>query len=153
MRAMRADDTPGAGLAELPRVLIADDDRFMRTALAAGLRTEFEVVATAADALEAIVLAEQHQPDAAIVDVDMPGGGGLHATRGIRNCSPRTAVVVLSGNESERTAGEAIDAGAATYVRKGTPRAELARAVRTAIEAARRDAPAGAQEAADPGQT
>jgi DNA-binding NarL/FixJ family response regulator len=119
------------------RVLIADDDGFVRKALAATLGAEFEIVATAADAREAVALAEEHEPDAAIVDVNMPGGGGLQATRGILGCSPGTAVIVLSGDESDRTVREVINAGATTYVRKGTPRAELARAVRTSVAASR----------------
>lgn len=119
------------------RLLIADDDRFMRTALTAALGTEFQIVGTAADADGAIALAEEHQPDAAIVDVDMPGGGGLRATREIRRRSPRTAVVVLSGDESDVVVRAVIGAGAMTYVRKGTARGELSRAVRSSVMAAR----------------
>ena len=58
-----------------PSLLIADDDVFMRTALSAQLRDAFRIVAVAADATEAIALAEEHQPDAALLDVDMPNGG------------------------------------------------------------------------------
>ncbi len=119
------------------RLLIADDDRFMRAALTAALGAEFEIVGAAADADDAIALAEEHQPDAAIVDVNMPGGGGLQATRGIRSRSPRTAVVVLSGDESDGIVRDVINAGATTYVRKGTPRAELSQAVRSSVAAAR----------------
>ncbi len=151
---MTGDDHPAAssGGERLLRLLIADDDRFVRTALTAALKAEFDIVATAADADDAIALAGQHQPDAAIVDVDMPGGGGLHATRGIRSSSPHTAVIVLSGDESDGIVREVINAGAMTYVRKGTPRAELSRAVRTSVAAAQ-GGPSGGQGAGEPGQT
>jgi len=112
------------------RVLIADDDRFMRTALAAALRTEFEVVGVAADADEAIELARLHRPDAAILDLDMPGGGGLRATREIRAGSPGTSVVVLSGEDPGRVEQDVLAAGASAYLPKGTARADLARTLR-----------------------
>jgi DNA-binding NarL/FixJ family response regulator len=120
-------------------VLIADDDRFVRRALAEALGQEFEIVGSATDADGAIALAREHRPDAAIVDVDMPGGGGLRATQEIRACSPQTAVVVLSGDESDVVVREVISAGAMTYVRKGTPSAELSRVVRASVTAARRE--------------
>jgi DNA-binding NarL/FixJ family response regulator len=119
------------------RVLIADDDRFMRTALAAGLAGDFAVVGTAADADEAIALAEELHPDAAILDVDMPGGGGLRATTEILQRSPTTAVVILSGDESDVVVRDMINAGAMTYVRKGAQREELAEAVRRSVAATR----------------
>lgn len=140
---MHGDDDPAASSSDGERslrLLIADDDRFVRTALTAALGAEFEIVATAADAGDAIALAAEHKPDAAIVDVDMPGGGGLRATREIRGISPRTAVIVLSGDESDGVVRDVINAGATTYVRKGTPRAELSRAVRTSVAAVRQDA-------------
>jgi DNA-binding NarL/FixJ family response regulator len=127
---------PGAAGATI-RLLIADDDRFMRVALSAGLAEEFEIVGAAADADEAIVLAVEHRPDAAILDVDMPGGGGLRALREIRDRSPHTAVVVLSADESDVVVRDMISAGAMTYVRKGASRAELALAVRRSIAALR----------------
>ena len=134
-----APPAPGPAEATI-RLLIADDDTFMRAALSAGLAADFEIVGAAADADEAIVLAEEHRPDAAILDVDMPGGGGLRALKEIRDRSPHTAVVVLSGDESDVVVRDMISAGAMTYVRKGASRAELALAVRRSIAALRQDA-------------
>jgi len=119
----------------LPRVLIADDDPDVRAALRAQLTGGFEVVATAADTDEAIALSAEHQPDLAIVDVQMPGGGGLRATREIREAAPRTAIVALSADESERVVLDMLTAGAVTYVRKGVGAEELNALLRESLDA------------------
>ncbi len=126
-----ADRSAGARL----RVLIADDEPFVRSMLYAQLAPHFDVVAAAADAEEAIALARQHRPDAAIVDVEMPAGGGLRATRGIRACSPRTAILVLSSDESEAGVIAMLQAGAVSYFRKGLHAGELASALSESISA------------------
>ncbi len=118
-----------------PRVLIADDDPVVRSALAMQLNTGFEVVGAARDAAEAIVLAEQHQPDIAILDVDMPEGGGVHAARGIASCSPDTAIVAYSADESRSGVLDMIGAGAITYLRKGIPRHELTETLQRSLDA------------------
>lgn len=117
------------------RLLIADDDAGVRSALTTLLRVEFDVVAGACDATEAIALAEKHKPDVAIIDVQMPAGGGLRATREIRACAPATAIVALSADESDHVVREMLEAGAMTYVRKGTSAGELSLALNRSIEA------------------
>src|SRR4051812_34217441 len=104
----------------LPRVLIADDDPDVRAVLSAQLAGGgFEVVATAADTDEAIALAAEHRADIAIVDVQMPGGGGVRATHEIRAAAPETAIVALSADESQRVVLEMLTAGGGTYIPKG----------------------------------
>jgi len=105
-----------------PRVLIADDDPDVRAVLVAQLSGRFDVVGTAAETDEAIALATDTRPDIAIVDVQMPGGGGLRATREICEATPETTIVALSADESERVV---LDAGAVSYVRKGGGADEL----------------------------
>lgn len=102
-----------------PRLIIADDDPVVRSILAMSLDSGFEVIGVARDSDEAIQLARESQPDAAIVDVDMPKGGGLSAVRGILDTAPDTAIVVLSSDESDATVREVILAGAMSYQRKG----------------------------------
>ena len=119
----------------VPSVLIADDDSVVRTTLHGRLSGEFEVVATAADAEEAVALAAEHQPDVAVVDVQMPGGGGLAAARGIREQSPRTAIVAFSSDESRQGVMDMLDAGAMTYVRKQSPHEELVSKMHAAMAA------------------
>jgi DNA-binding NarL/FixJ family response regulator len=118
---MAPHPTPtGSGAAGKPRLLIADDDPVVRSALGQQLAGHFELVGAARDAAEAVELAGELQPDIAIVDVEMPGGGGPHAARGIAAISPSTAIVALSIDESREVVLEMLNAGAVTYVRKGT---------------------------------
>ncbi len=119
-----------------PRLLIADDDPVVAATLSAQLREDFEVVGAATDGDDAVELAANLQPDVALVDVQMPGGG-LGATRGIAEVSPHTAIVILSVDESEHSVVEFINAGAMTYLRKGTPPSEIAARLHTSIQAHR----------------
>jgi len=106
-----------------PRLLIADDDPVVRSTLVMALGADFEVVGVAGDSEQAIDLAAASKPDAALVDVDMPGGG-LRAVRGILRVAPATAVVVLSSDELDGTVRELLLAGATAYCRKSeTPQA------------------------------
>jgi CheY-like chemotaxis protein len=118
-----------------PSVLIADDDEDVRAVLHTQLDGEFVIVGSARDAEEAIALAAEHQPDIALVDVQMPGGGGPAATRGIRTAAPRTAIVVLSADESERVVLDMLTAGAVAYLRKGVTGPELAALLRESLQA------------------
>jgi len=83
-----------------PTLLIADDDGVVRSMLPAQLGGDFNVVAVAENAPEAIELADEHQPDAAMIGVEMPGGGAQHAVPQIARRSPETCIVVLSADES-----------------------------------------------------
>jgi diguanylate cyclase (GGDEF)-like protein len=116
------------------RVLIADDDPVVQSALRVSLAVDFEVVGAAGDSQQAIDLAAVSQPDAAIVDVDMPGGG-LDAVRGILNVSPATAIVVLSSDELTDVVRELLLAGATAYCRKGVSPQVLAEWLTRSIQA------------------
>lgn len=94
------------------------------------LERDFAIVAQAADAVEAIALARKHRPDAALVDLNMPEGGGRVAVPGILAASPTTAIVVISSDEEDSMVRELMIGGAVAYVRKGTdPRETLTRAI------------------------
>jgi DNA-binding NarL/FixJ family response regulator len=113
-----------------PRILLADDDVAVRAVLAAMLARGFEVVGEAADAIEAIALAGRLHPDAALVDLNMPEGGGRTAVPGIVAASPETAIVVISSDEEDSIVRELLIAGAVAYVRKGAnPSETLRRAI------------------------
>jgi DNA-binding NarL/FixJ family response regulator len=118
-----------------PRVLIADDDPDVRAALAAQLAGRFDVVGTAADTDEASALVRETRPDIALVDVQMPGGGGLRATREICKAAPETTIVALSADESERVVLDMLKAGAVAYLRKGVTAGELTSLLHEALRA------------------
>jgi DNA-binding NarL/FixJ family response regulator len=118
-----------------PRLLIADDDAVVRSMLSLTLEREFDIVGAARDSDQAIALAQAAQPDVALIDVQMPGGGGLRAIRGIAEVSPETATVVLSADEFEPLVRELIIAGAMTYVRKGIAPVQLAEVLHRAMRA------------------
>jgi len=126
------DPSPGPRRRSL---IIADDDPVVLVMLSRQLSESFELVGFAADADEAIALAEAEQPDAAIIDVEMPGGGGLRATLAIRARAPRTAIVILSGDEQHESVLRLLSAGAVCYARKGFPADELAAKVSDSIDA------------------
>jgi DNA-binding NarL/FixJ family response regulator len=119
--------------------VIADDDFVVQTLISASLEREFEVVGVAADADAAIALAKAEQPDVALVDVDMPKGGGSRAVRGMIEVAPKVAIVVLSGDEADVVVRELISAGAVTYCRKGIDQQELADMLRGSIEVRARE--------------
>lgn len=122
----------------LPRLMIADYDPAIQLLLDMSLSQEFDVVGLAVDGEEAVELAKASQPDAALVDVEMPEGGGLRAVRGIHEVAPDTAIVVLSVDESDGVVRELMQAGAVAYLRKGVEPQVLADALMGSIDSRRR---------------
>lgn len=141
---MRGSDESGQRLT----LLIADDDPVVRSMLSMGLEQRFDIVAAVEDASEAVEAAAAQRPDAAVIDVDMPAGGGQHAVRGIVEVSPRTAIVMLSADEEDGAVRELLQTGAMTYCRKGLAAHELAAAIEHSVDAVRQQV-AGAATAAD----
>jgi DNA-binding NarL/FixJ family response regulator len=118
-----------------PTLLIADDDAVVRSMLSLTLDRQFDIVGAATDSDQAIAMAEALRPDVALIDVEMPGGGGLRAIQGIADVSPDTASVVLSADEFEPMVRELMLAGAMSYVRKGIAPADLTEMLHRAIRA------------------
>jgi DNA-binding NarL/FixJ family response regulator len=118
-----------------PRLLVADDDLVVQSTLASRLSGDFDIVGFAVDADEAIAMAELHTPDVALIDVEMPGGGGLRATSEMHARVPGTAIVALSSDESDAVVRAMLQAGAMAYVRKGTTGDELIAILRSSITA------------------
>lgn len=116
------------------RVLIADDDAALSSALADTIAAtdDLELVDVAGDTAAAIDAACRHRPDVVLMDVKMPGGGGVEATRAILAAEPSIAVVGLSAHEDHNTAALMLDAGAMGYVVKGMPEDEIVDAIRRA---------------------
>jgi two-component system response regulator DevR len=115
------------------RILIADDHEVVRIGLAALLDAQegFEVVAQAATGDEATRLTLQHRPDVVVMDIRMPGGSGIDATRAITAARPGTPVIMLTSHADADALFDAIEAGASGYVLKRVGSRELIDAVRT----------------------
>lgn len=115
------------------RVLLADDHAVLRAGLRALLDAErdIEVVGEAGTGEEAIDLARSLDPDVVVMDLSMPGGGGLEATRAIagRPSSPR--VLVLTMHAEEDYLMPVLEAGGSGFVRKTSADVDLTRAIRT----------------------
>jgi DNA-binding NarL/FixJ family response regulator len=104
------------------RVLIVDDHPLTRDALA-GLLThhEFNVVGEAADGEQSIEVARELQPDLVLLDLSMPGIGGLGALPLLREVAPASEVVMLTASVDEENLLASIRAGAAGYLLKTEP--------------------------------
>src|SRR5438105_15485096 len=100
-----------------PRVLIVDDEPEIRRALRVGLADRGYVPAEVSSGEEAVSAVEQSRPDVILLDLAMPGIGGLEACRRIRARWP-VPIIVLSVMGEERDKVEALDAGADDYLTK-----------------------------------
>jgi two-component system, NarL family, invasion response regulator UvrY len=94
---------------------------------------------------EALRLVQEEDWDAAILDLTLGGRGGLELLKQMRQIRPKLPVVILSMHSEEQYARRALKAGAAGYVTKDSPRQELLKAVRKAIEGGRYVSPALAE--------
>jgi DNA-binding NarL/FixJ family response regulator len=115
------------------RVLVADDSLAFRDGLRDLLELfeDVELVGVACDTAEAVSLARSLQPDVAVMDLEMPGGGGVEATRQIVAASPNIGVLLLSMHDDDSSVFDAMRAGARGYVVKGARRQALQQAIRT----------------------
>jgi two-component system nitrate/nitrite response regulator NarL len=102
------------------RVLLVDDHILFRTGVKAVLasRSDMEVVGEAGDGLEALALARETMPDVILMDIKMPGMGGLEATRRIKQELPYVKVFMLTVSDSDEHLFEAIKSGAQGYLTK-----------------------------------
>lgn len=116
------------------RLLLVDDQALFREALRTllGLQADFEVVGEAGDGAAAVTLAREVRPDVVLMDLRMPGVGGVEATRRLRAEFPALRVIVLTTFEEDEEVFAALRAGAAGYLLKASPSARLCEAIRLA---------------------
>ncbi|HME69298.1 MAG TPA: response regulator transcription factor [Myxococcota bacterium] len=114
------------------RVVLADDDAGMCEALRSLLaeHLDIKVVGDAADGQAAIERARELEPAIVVMDVVMPGMGGIEATRRVREALPRVRVIGLSLHEDRHFVAAMRAAGASGFVRKDRIHEELAQALR-----------------------
>ncbi|MEU6276179.1 response regulator transcription factor [Streptomyces populi] len=116
------------------RIILADDHPVVREGLRAMLSAEpdLDVVADASSGPRAEALAAELRPDIVLMDLRMPEGGGVDAIVRMTRAGLPCRIVVLTTYETDRDILRAVEAGAAGYLLKDLPRAELADAVRAA---------------------
>lgn len=115
------------------RILLADDHDVVRHGLRALLEAQegWTVCGEALSGRQAVEMAEQLQPDIAILDISMPSLNGLDATRIIRRSSPKTEILIFTMHETEQLIREVLAAGAKGYLLKS----DAGRSVIAAVEA------------------
>jgi two-component system nitrate/nitrite response regulator NarL len=115
-------------------VLVDDSAQFLEAIrFALSRRSDIDVLATARDVAAGLYLVRKHEPEVAVVDVRMPGQGGVGLTREIRARHPDVQVVALTVSREEEDLSELLRAGACGYVLKSAARDELPRAVHAAL--------------------
>jgi DNA-binding NarL/FixJ family response regulator len=114
------------------RVVLADDHAVVRKGICEFLEGEgdIEVVAEAADGQQSVALVAEHQPDVAVLDIQMPGMTGIEATRRIKADHPEVRVLILTAYDDDPYIFALLQAGASGYVLKTAGSGELVNAVR-----------------------
>ncbi|MBP8253153.1 MAG: response regulator transcription factor [Herpetosiphon sp.] len=113
-------------------IVLADDHAVIRDGVRMVLeaQSDFRVIGTANDGVEAIDLVDALHPDVVVLDIAMPNLNGLAAARDIRSHSPQTKIVFLSMHENEEYLKEALRSGAEGYVLKRAAATDLVTAIR-----------------------
>lgn len=114
------------------RVLVVDDHDLVRDGMAAILAADpaIEIVGEAADGPAAVEVARKVEPDIVLMDVEMPGGDGLTATRSILTSCPTTRVLMLTMFDLDEYVFQALRVGASGFLLKTTPSSKLVDAVK-----------------------
>lgn len=115
------------------RIMLVDDHEVVRAGLAALIEAEddLEVVGEASDGPEALRVAPIYRPDVVVMDVRMPGGGGVEACRALRDAFPNLAVIMLTSYSDDEALFNSLMAGAAGFVLKQIRGRDLVTAIRT----------------------
>jgi two-component system response regulator DesR len=121
------------------RVLLADDQSMVREALATllGLEDDIEVVAQVARGDEVVAAAQEHAPDVALLDIEMPGMTGIEAAAALRKAVPRVKVVIVTTFGRPGYLRRAMESGAVAFLVKDAPASQLAEAVRQVLKGQR----------------
>ncbi len=116
-------------------ILIADDHDLVRTGLGRMLAdvADMQVVGEATSGEEALRFCRELHPDVVLMDVKMPGIGGLEATRALVRQQPSVRVIAVSACDDDPFPSRLLQAGAAGFVTKGAPFSEVVQAIRKVV--------------------
>ena len=112
------------------RVVLVDDHAMFRTGVRAELRDSVQIVGEAADAQEAIAVILETQPDVVLLDVHLPGGGGVEVLRQVHPKAPDVRFLALSVSDAAEDVIGTIRAGARGYVTKSITGQDLVAAIK-----------------------
>jgi DNA-binding NarL/FixJ family response regulator len=114
------------------RVLLVDDDALVRAGLRMMLSsaTDLQVVGEAEDGVRAVAAVREHRPDVVLMDIRMPEMDGITATAAVRRLDDPPEVIVLTTYQADAQVLSALRAGAAGFLLKHTPPADIVRAIR-----------------------
>lgn len=117
-------------------VMIIDDHEMIRRGACDYLtvQPDIYVVAQGNSGEEAVRLAQEFVPDVVLMDLVMPGMGGVEATRQVKNASPRSQIIVLTSFHQDEFIFPALQAGAISYLLKDVKASELVEAIRRAAQ-------------------
>ena len=137
------------------RVLLADDENLIRSALAAliALEDDIEVVAQAASGAEALAMARAHRPDVAVLDLQMPDGDGIAVAADLGDLLPDCACVIVTGHGRAGHLKRALAAGVRGFLPKTVQSSVLTEVVRTVHRGGRYVDPELAAEAISAGDS
>jgi DNA-binding NarL/FixJ family response regulator len=121
-------------MAEQVMVIVVDDHDLFRSGLIELLANDpgLTVCGEGSNGADAIMLAREHRPDVAVLDIEMPGPGIRAVLRELLNASPRSSVIILSMHDEPDLVIGLIESGASAYLHKTASRVELAAAIRRA---------------------
>jgi two-component system invasion response regulator UvrY len=132
------------------KVLIVDDHALIRKGITSLLEDiqDIKVIAEASSGEEAVHMIQQYQPDVILMDLQMPGIGGLEAARKILHSNPNIKILALTIYESDVYPLRFLEGGAAGYITKNSTMEELESAIRTVFSGQRYISPTIAQKLA-----
>jgi DNA-binding NarL/FixJ family response regulator len=133
------------------RVMVVDDHPLMRSGISGEINAQqdMKVVAEASDGAQAIEAYRKHRPDVTLMDIRMPGIGGIEAITHIRNDFPSSRFVILTSSAGDVQAVRAFQAGATGYLLKNLLRTELIDTIRLVHAGKKKMPPEIAQQIAE----
>ncbi len=123
-------------MSDVRRILLVDDHPLFRDGVRAALASadDLDVVGEAETVAEAVALAAELSPDVVLMDLGLPDGSGIDATRAILAAAPAVRVLVMTMTSDDEAVVAAMRAGARGFVVKGSGRADLLRSVRSVAD-------------------